>query len=77
MKKIYLGSCFLIPGPFKKVPVALSFLALAALSGFAQPNNTILLETWTGVTGTAVSNLTSNTNYPNTPRLDSGKLSVC
>jgi GLEYA domain-containing protein len=55
------------PGPFKKAAAVLTLLALAALPGFAQPNNTILLETWTGITGAAVSNLTSNANYPGTP----------
>lgn len=54
-------------GPSKKIAPVLTLLVLAALPGFAQPNNTILLETWTGITGSAVSNLTSNANFPNTP----------
>lgn len=55
------------PGPFKKISAALAFLALMAMPSLAQPNNTILLETWTGITGTAVTDLTVNANYPNTP----------
>jgi hypothetical protein len=54
-------------GSFKKITAALVLLTLAALPGLAQPNNTILLETWTGITGSAVSNLTSNASYPNSP----------
>lgn len=45
---------------------AAAFL-LAALPAAAQSTTGILLEVWTGISGTQVSNLTSNANYPNTP----------
>lgn len=42
-------------------------LALGAAGLMAQPNNTIMLERWDGIAGTAVSDLTGNPNYPNNP----------
>jgi hypothetical protein len=57
-----------LSGSFAHFAAVLALVvAVFSLPGLAQPANTILLETWTGITGQAVTNLTSNANYPNTP----------
>ena len=47
-------------------PTTAGAVQLAEL-GFIEPTGTILREYWTGIAGTAVSDLTSNANYPSTP----------
>src|SRR5687768_1085943 len=51
-------------GLVPKLVLALVFSFLATCSVQAQ---SVLLETWSNITGGAVTNLTSNANYPNSP----------
>ncbi len=53
----------------KKIALVTLFALIlsSALSVAAQSTTGILLETWNGIGGVAVSNLTSNGNYPNNP----------
>ena len=47
-------------------PASAAGVQLAELA-FIEPTGSILREYWTGISGTAVSDLTSNANYPNSP----------
>ena len=47
-------------------PASAGAVQLAELA-FTEPTGSILREYWTGISGTAVSDLTSNANYPNSP----------
>ena len=47
-------------------PLTATAVQLAELQ-FTEPQGTLLREVWTGISGTAVSDLTGNANFPNNP----------
>jgi len=53
--------------PSNLLTKAFVVVALWAAGLAAQPANTILAERWDGITGTLVTDLTSNANYPDNP----------